>query len=41
MEKPKTLAAIFGDPVSGTIERAAADSLLLAADARLMEGRGG
>ena len=36
----KTLAAIFTDPVSGTIEWAAVESLLLAADARLIEGRG-
>ena len=36
----KTLAAIFTDPVSGTIEWAAVESLLLAAGARLIEGRG-
>lgn len=36
----KTLAAVFTDPVSGTIEWAAVESLLLAADARLIEGRG-
>ena len=37
----KTLAAVFTDPVSGTIEWAAAvESLLLAAGARLIEGRG-
>lgn len=35
-----TLAAVFTDPVSGTIEWAAIDSLLLAAGARLIEGRG-
>ena len=36
----KTLAAVFTDPVSGTIEWAAVESLLLAAGARLIEGRG-
>lgn len=36
----KTLAAVFTDPVSGTIEWAAVESLLLAAEARLIEGRG-
>ena len=36
----KTLAAVFNDPVSGTIEWAAVESLLLAAEARLIEGRG-
>ena len=36
----KTLAAIFTDPVSGTIEWAAVESLLLAAGTRLIEGRG-
>ena len=36
----KTLATIFTDPVSGTIEWAAVESLLLAAGARLIEGRG-
>ncbi len=36
----KTLAAIFTDPVSGTIEWAAIEGLLLAAGARLIEGRG-
>ena len=40
LEKRKTLAAISGDPVSGTIEWAAVESLLLAAGARLIEGRG-
>lgn len=34
----KTLAAVFNDPVSGTIEWAAVESLLLAAGARLIEG---
>ena len=34
----KTLAAVFTDPVSGTIEWAAVESLLLAAGARLIEG---
>ena len=36
----KTLAAVFTDPVSGTIEWAAVEGLLLAAGARLIEGRG-
>ena len=36
----KTLAAIFTDPVSGTIEWAAVESLLCAAGARVIEGRG-
>ena len=36
----KTLAAIFTDPVAGAIEWAAVDSLLIAAGARLIEGRG-
>ena len=36
----KTLAAVFTDPVSGTIEWAAIESLLLAAGARRIEGRG-
>ncbi len=36
----KTLAAVFADPVSGTIEWAAIESLLLAGGARLVEGRG-
>lgn len=36
----KTLAAVFTDPVSGAIEWAAVESLLLAAGARLIEGRG-
>jgi hypothetical protein len=36
----KTLAAIFTDPVSGTIEWTAVESLLLAAGARLIEGSG-
>jgi|SRR6056297_274267 len=36
----KTLAAVFADPVSGTIEWATVESLLLAAGARLIEGRG-
>ena len=36
----KTLAAVFTDPVSGTIGWAAVESLLLAAGARLIEGRG-
>ncbi len=36
----RTLGAVFADPVSGTIEWAAVKSLLLAAGARLIEGRG-
>ena len=36
----KTLAALFTDPVSGTIEWAAVESLLLAAGAHVIEGRG-
>ncbi len=36
----KTLAAVFTNPVSGTIEWAAVESLLLAAGAQLIEGRG-
>jgi hypothetical protein len=36
----KTIAAVFTDPASGTIEWAAVESLLLAAGARLIEGRG-
>ena len=36
----KALAAVFTDPVSGGIEWAAVESLLLAAGARLIEGRG-
>lgn len=36
----KTLAAVFTDPVSGTIDWASVEALLLAAGARLVEGRG-
>ena len=36
----KTLAAVFNEPVSGTIEWAAVESPLLATGARLVEGRG-
>lgn len=36
----KTLAVVFADPVSGTLEWADVESLLLAAGARLIEGRG-
>jgi len=36
----KTLAAVFTDSVSGTLEWVAVESLLLAAGARLIEGRG-
>lgn len=36
----KTLAAIFRDPVSGTIEWSAIESLLLAVGCELIEGSG-
>lgn len=36
----KTLAAVFRDPVSGAMEWAAIEGLLVAAGARLIEGRG-
>jgi hypothetical protein len=36
----KTLAAVFTDPVSGTIEWMAIEGLLLAAGAQRIEGRG-
>jgi hypothetical protein len=36
----KTLAAVFAEPVSGTLEWAVIERLLLAAGARLIEGRG-
>jgi hypothetical protein len=36
----KTLAAVFTDPASGTIEWAAVENLLVAAGARMVEGRG-
>jgi HicA toxin of bacterial toxin-antitoxin, len=36
----KTLATVFKDPVSGTLEWASVESLLLAAGARLIEGTG-
>ena len=36
----KVLAAVFADPVSGTIEWTTIEGLLLAAGARLIEGRG-
>ena len=36
----KTLAAVFADPVSGTMEWAAVEGLLLAAGVRVIEGRG-
>jgi hypothetical protein len=35
----RTLAAVFADPVSGTLDWAAVESLFLAAGARLIEGR--
>ena len=36
----RTLAAVFADPVSGTLGWADIESLLLAAGARVIEGRG-
>ena len=39
-EHRKTLAAVFRDLVSGTIEWAAVEGLLIAAGARVIEGRG-
>jgi hypothetical protein len=36
----KTLAAVFTDHVPGTIEWAAVENLLMAAGARMVEGRG-
>ena len=36
----KTLAALFADPVSGTIEWAAVESLLVAVGAKVIEGSG-
>lgn len=36
----KTLAAVFTDPVSGTIEWADVEALLVATGARVIEGRG-
>ena len=36
----QTLAALFADPVSGTIEWAAVESLLVAVGARVVEGNG-
>ena len=36
----KTLAAVFREPVSGTLEWAAIESLLIAPGARAIEGRG-
>lgn len=36
----KTLAAVFKDPVSGSIEWAAIESLLIAQGCRIIEGRG-
>ena len=36
----RTLAAVFADPVSGTIEWTAIEKLLVAAGARVVEGRG-
>jgi hypothetical protein len=36
----KDLAAIFADPVSGTIERAGIEALLVAVGCRVIEGSG-
>lgn len=36
----KTLGAVFTDPVSGAIQGSAIESLLMAAGARMIEGRG-
>ena len=36
----KTLAAVFTDPVSGTVEWSAVEKLLVAAGARMIEGNG-
>ena len=36
----KTLAAVFAEPVSGTVEWAAVERLLIAAGAQVIEGRG-
>ncbi len=36
----KTLAAVFAVPVSGTLEWAAIENLLIAAGAQIIEGRG-
>lgn len=36
----KTLAAVFSDPVSGTIEWAAIESLLVAVGCKVIEGSG-
>ena len=36
----KTLAVVFTDPVSGTVEWSAVERLLVAAGARVIEGRG-
>lgn len=36
----RTLAAVFTDPVSGTVEWAAVEGLLVAAGAQAIEGRG-
>ena len=39
-KQTKTLAAVFKDPVSGTIEWAAIESLLLSIGCRVIEGNG-
>jgi hypothetical protein len=36
----RTLAAVFRDPVSGTLDWMSIEALLIAAGARLIEGRG-
>ena len=40
IKQQKTLAAVFRDPVSGTIEWAVIESLLLAVGCRVIEGSG-
>jgi len=39
-KQERTLAALFADPVSGTIAWAATESLLVAAGCEIVEGRG-
>lgn len=39
-KQKRTLAAVFADPVSGTIEWAAIESLLIAAGSRVFETKG-
>ena len=40
MQTDPTLAVVFTDPVSGTIEWSAVERLLIAAGAQVIEGRG-